>query len=345
MEIRSFAVLRRAKDIEFVKKSSKAKSPVEYETILRDMFIKTGSLFLGFVGEWKGNSTRFFAKCPNGHFATAVISNAIKGQGICSKCRALKTGNRSRKSENVALVEARQEADKRGTCEIVGFNGGYKNTSTPNLIVNCFIHGNYKVSMSNFISNSRGCPFCNGGIRKTEEDVLSAVMDAAAKRGDCEIVGFDGGYKNMYTHNLIVRCPIHGEYKTAVRYFLSKEVSCVSCSLKNNGYKPNKPCYIYVQKISGGVDAIKFGITSLEPETRLKHIKRTSKLNHEMVFVYEFSNGYKAADVERDIKKKYRDMMRFVPRDLMKNGYTETLSVDCLPFLLKDVKSLCNVNR
>ncbi|MBS8492468.1 hypothetical protein KEQ07_22930 [Escherichia coli] len=51
MEIRSFAVLRRAKDIEFVKKSSKAKSPVEYETILRDMFIKTGSLFLGFVGE------------------------------------------------------------------------------------------------------------------------------------------------------------------------------------------------------------------------------------------------------------------------------------------------------
>ena len=69
--------------------------------------------------------------------------------------------------------------------------------------------------------------------------------------------------------------------------------------------------------------------------------KRQSKLNHELVFQYRFEDGRKARDIENMVKESLKHMRGVVPRELMKDGYTETLPPDVLPTLLNEVKSLC----
>ncbi|EIN0005855.1 hypothetical protein LN984_003032 [Salmonella enterica] len=342
MDFRSFLVIRSGEEIEWIKNNHRAKSPVEYEVIIRKLASERGWLFIGFVGEWSRNTTKIAMRCDSGHITIPTIQNFLKGQG-CFVCRKVNNGNRCRKSELDALNDAKQEAEKRGDCEIVGFENGYKNTTTKNLVVRCFDHSEYKISLGNFVVNGRGCPKCNGGIKKSELDALNDAKQEAEKRGDCEVVGFENGYKNFRERNLIIRCFKHGEYKISMSNFYCGGCGCPDCA--THGYNKTKPGYIYIQKLSGATDAVKFGITNMTPRLRMNRQKLYSKLHHEMVFEWYFDDGEKAHDIEKQVKQKYRGLTCFVPRDLMEDGYTETISIDYLPVLLKDVKSLCNLHR
>ncbi|EEY7209863.1 hypothetical protein E8Z51_002264 [Escherichia coli] len=269
MEIRSFAVLRRAKDILWTDKGKRAKSPFDYESRLLDVAKNNGRLYLGFVGEWKGNTTRVLMKCKNGHYYTSTTNEFLTVNRGCKKCVDAKV----RFTEDQALERVRDEAKRRGNCEIVGFIGGYKLSGVKNLVVRCFEHGEFKISLNNFV-RGRSCPGC-----------------------------------------------------------------------KSSGYKTSRPGHIYIQKISGVCNAIKFGITNLSPEERMKQQQRKSILNHEMMFCWEFDDGRMAYLIENEIKRRFKGVVGVVPKEIMDDGFTETLPIEILPNFLKDVKSLCNEVR
>ena len=341
MEIRSIVVLRKAKDIEFVKRSNRAKSPSVFEEEVLKLAYKRNFMFLGFVGGWSGTATKIAMVCDNGHTYVCRVGVFLKGHG-CANCRNVANGNRNRKDGNSLLTEIKLEAESRGDCEIVGFDGGYKSIDTPNLIVRCFDHGEYKISPYNFLTLKRGCHECGGSKRKTEDVAIAEVEKEATERGDCEFVCFDGGYVNVITKNLVMDCHNHGEYKTSYSGFVYSKSGCPLCATK--GYKPGESAYIYVQKLSGGVDAIKFGITS-NTKKRMYNQATKSKLNHEMIFSYKFDKGMSARRVENEIKKKYREYTKYVSKDIMPDGYTETIPANLLTNFLKDVKSWCNIHR
>lgn len=343
MEIRSLVVLRRASDFYYVKVSGRAKSPDVYESSLIEIAKSHGREYLGFVGEWKGNKTKVLMKCENGHYFVATVHCFCIADRGCKKC----VDASIRFTEADALARAREEAHKRGDCEVVGFDGGYKLSGVKNLIIRCLKHGEYKISLNNFLCG-RGCPTCKltnaaDRVRKAEEDALTDVREKAVEYGECEIVGFENGYISAKTKNLLVKCFEHGLYRTSSDLFLNSGRGCSLCPC--GGFKFDKPGYIYVQKLSGELDAIKFGISNSLPKNRMKAQQYLSVLNHELVFSWFFDKGASAFEVERQIKKKYKGLTKFVPREMMKDGYTETLPGEIMPVFLKEVKSLCNLHR
>ncbi|HAN7646864.1 GIY-YIG nuclease family protein [Escherichia coli] len=411
--------IRFAADIEWIRRSAVAKSPFEWESSVVGELSKNGFVYKGFVMPFVGKKTKIAAEClEHGMWYSTSAEHVMSGQG-CPKCKAVKISKSRRKPEDVALQQAKDEATKRGDCEVIGFDGGYKTSNTKNLIVRCFVHGEYKTRLTDFITgygcircyhetigdrckkpedvalqqakdeatkrgdcevigfdggyrganvtnliircfvhgtykvrlsnflHGRGCKKCAAekssiAQRKSNETALQQAKDEATKRGDCGVIGFDGGYKNYSTKNLIIRCFVHGEYKISLANFL-KGVGCASCM--ECGYQSKKYGYVYVQKIEGAVNAIKFGITNRDPFVRMKEHDKKSKMTHEMVFFWGSENGEHAQIIERTIKERFKDFTGAVPRELMKDGFTETLPIEILPNFLKDVKSLCNEVR
>ncbi|HBB3023087.1 TPA: hypothetical protein KAB41_004396 [Escherichia coli] len=68
---------------------------------------------------------------------------------------------------------------------------------------------------------------------------------------------------------------------------------------------------------------------------------KKSKIEHELIFSCRFDDGRKPLDIETMIKRAFKDKIGVVCRDLMPDGFTETLPPDVLLPLLNEVKSIC----
>ncbi|EAY4638210.1 hypothetical protein R321_00565 [Salmonella enterica] len=341
MEIRSAVEI-----INTVKIHKNSKSPLVYEQEAIALYSEKKLIYRGFVGEWKGNRTRVAMTCePCGHDFDAMIDSVLRISG-CPKCGRKKAASALRTSEQTALNESREIAKQRGRGEIVvGFVDGYKNQQTRNLVVKCKIHDEYTTSLTHF-KGGCGCPECkrtsiSNKHRKPEEAALMEAREKAEKRGRGEIVvGFDGGYKNSHTRNLIIICPEHGKYCTDLSHFLSGR-GCKECN--THGYRTIDAGEIYIQKLihEGEFIGVKFGITNKTSEQRMSVQSKKSMLDHELVFSYRFENGKTPLDIETMIKQTFKDHMGVVSREIMPDGFTETLPVEMFPVLLANVKSMC----
>ncbi|EEZ1009351.1 hypothetical protein ABIX84_002234 [Escherichia coli] len=317
MEIRSIVVLRKAKDIEFVKRAS-AKPPTDFEYRAIKIASERGYTYLGFVGDWKGRLTKCLISCDSGHYFTIPVTEFIRGHG-CGKC----AGNQKR-TEEQALREAHAEAKKRGDCVVVGFDGGYRGCDFKNLNVECMFHSTFKTSLLNFLRDVK-CPTCAGNQKRTEEQALREAIDIAIKCGTFEVVGFDGGYKTVNTNNLVCRCYEHGEVRTSLTNILRKDIG-LGCCVGVGGYDKNKPGYFYIQNLSGAY--VKFGITNHVPEKRMSRQQSTSKYVHSLVTSRYFDDGNDAFELERLIKKTFP--IKVVTKDYLPDGYTETVNISAL---------------
>lgn len=76
----------------------------QYATLCKRAAEKLGHTFAGFVGEWKGNTTKISMVCDtHGEWATGIIADLInKGKG-CPRCMADATGLRSTKPDETMI--------------------------------------------------------------------------------------------------------------------------------------------------------------------------------------------------------------------------------------------------
>ncbi|HBV8109810.1 TPA: hypothetical protein MD657_000827 [Escherichia coli] len=226
----------------------------------------------------------------------------------------------------------------------LGFIGVWDGNMTKAAFV-CEDNHVFTKRLNDCFKKSFGCSCCGNNrqankVRKTEETALKEAREVAKSVGYGEIVShFEGGYKGCLVKNLIVICPFHGERRTTHANFI-KGTRCRKCGI--HGYRPKDPAYFYVQVISGAVSAIKFGITNRDPIVRMKQHKRGSKLNHELVYHCRFDDGSKPLALEDMVKERFKGLTGYVSKDMMKDGYTETLSIEFLNPFLSEVKSLCS---
>ncbi|EAX9218880.1 hypothetical protein K9D52_000782 [Salmonella enterica] len=239
------------------------------------------------------------------------------------------------------------DVSRKHKMKFIGFVGEWRGNMTFALM-RC-TDGHYFVKRLNDCFKTRfGCSKCGAlrqasKVRKPEEMALQEARDVAEKAGHGEVVShFEGGYKGCLVKNLVVLCPVHGKRLTTHTNFV-KGGGCRKCCM--HGYRPSSPGHVYVQRITGQMDAIKFGITNRDPRVRMKQHKRGSKLNHELVFHWLFEDGTKAFDIEAILKSKYKEQCQYVPKELMNDGYTETIPPTLMKDFLKDVKNLCNEAR
>ncbi len=338
MEIRS------AVEIEFVKKGARAKSPVEYGVEVEKICQEKGYTFNGFVMPWNGIYTRVSLTCNHDKNEWAVsMNNFLRGTG-CTVC-----GVRQTKQKQLLSVEAAVEqmnvALTASSVTFSRFDGEWQGTNKTKVILNCHKHGDFNGGLFfNVKRKGAKCPVCHTSGRAVTEAHARMRVIEKCKEYNYEFLGWVGEYKGVYGLYLRLKCLAHGVVWDTTEYTSFVNGSARGCSAcADYGYRQHRPGYIYIQKLTG-VDfgAIKFGITNRNPELRMKEHAKHSKLKHEMIFNWYFEDGRKAFDIEREIKNRWQCKTKAVKKELMEDGYTETLPAEILPSFLKEVKTLCN---
>ncbi|EAP8925867.1 hypothetical protein HXQ92_003685 [Salmonella enterica] len=340
--------IRFANDINWVKNNSRAISPREFEIRIIDLCKEINYEFLGFYGEWKGIKTKLVLKCNEGHvYNTATIDGFIGSGRRCPECKKINLAKKK-----IRAISPEEYTSRLNTVcledgyTFIGFYGEWKGNETK-VIMQCPHGHEYNTTTINSFLGGVRCPHC-------KRDMLIARNTISVEEYNenienvCSSIGYvyHGiiGEWNGYNTKIALTCSAGHSFKTAsIRSFLYNGSRCPCCA--NYGYNVAKAGYLYVQRVTGEVDAIKFGITNRKPEQRMRqHINR-SKLNHELVFFMKFEDGQKALDVETRIKQIWKEKTGYVSRELMEDGFTETLPAEIMNGFLKDVKSLCNLAK
>ncbi|ECK3406245.1 hypothetical protein FRH79_19395 [Salmonella enterica] len=192
------------------------------------------------------------------------------------------------------------------------------------------------------LRRGKGCPNCKKISLSTKKTVsLSSFEDDLNKLEDLKgytYCGVVGEWKGIFASRVKFSCENKKEWVVNANLVLRGR-RCPCCTTWG-GYKTAKPGYFYIQKLSGDVDAVKFGITNVSVKERMSRQKNKSKLDHELVFSHYFEDGSKALKIEKMIKTHFKDQLGAVSRELMTDGFTETLPIEVLPSLVNNVKSI-----
>ncbi|WP_097758711.1 GIY-YIG nuclease family protein [Escherichia coli] len=288
-------------------------------------------IFVGFDGGYKGanNKTRLHLICDNGHEYKPLFKNFVYAGVRCGRCAGKSAYEIDDIKKNIDQV--------RGNHVFIGIVGDWKGTNHSIIKMCCPNNHEYEIAYRNFVINGNRCAVCSGNKRLSEVDAIEKIDSV---RGDHEFVGFVSGYVNN-SSKIIMKCVCGHQYTVTFTNFM-KGRRCAKCA--SHGYNIGKSGHLYVQHIPE-VNAIKIGITNRAPEQRKRQHELESKLEHRIVFSWEFEDGSKAKRIEDEFKRKYKDRMKFVSKEVMPDGWTETLPADILPTFLKEVKSMCNIEN
>lgn len=339
MEIRSAA------SIEWVRKTTTAISPMEFEETVKSICVEKGYIYNGFVMPWDGSKTKISLTCPeHGTWNTTSIIKLKSGRS-CPGC------GRENNLKAIRVPESVLVDNVNAKCEIFGYTFlGFvdKPSARANLRLKCNKHNHVweNTNYNNFMKprSIGGCPLCERefNINRFSLDlttVMQRINDVCATKG-YEFVDFVDGWHGNESW-LRVKCLEHNEIGE-VRYndFIGKETSEPCCKCRKYGFMSGKAGRFYIQTLDDKY--VKFGITNKETRQRIAQQQRKSKFNHKLVYEAEFPDGSKALELENLVKKTFNT--KVVPRDEMMDGWTETLRVEDLPILLKVTKTFINMN-
>ncbi|EGP2823688.1 hypothetical protein IYQ61_000375 [Salmonella enterica] len=292
----------------------RSKHPSHYENTASDKLAERGYIYLGFE-EYKGSYSKIGYKCQEGHIVSAMYGHIMKGFGcaVCAK-RAKKTSD-----------EIINGIDGVDGYKFLRFASEKTSGNTAKVEALCPNGHTILTNYNKFVTAGYRCQECCGRKKLTTEEMISTIKAVNPEntfiRFDC-----DGEPKNNKV-KLVLKCKHDHIFKPTYNGYTTKQTGCKACS--EFGYNYQGGGYIYVQKLTGEIDAIKFGITSKTPEHRMLRQHYKSELNHELVFSHYFSSAKTASALELKIKHHFADKLRYVPKELVRDGYTETLPPDC----------------
>ena len=156
--------------------------------------------------------------CPiHGEFLQSP-GNHLSGAG-CPECGRIRTINSRRLTTEEFIKRAREiHGDKYDYSKV-----NYINSITPVTII-CPVHGEFKQRPDNHIFGKTGCPYCNGGMKYTQEEFIKRAKEVHGDKYDYSKVN----YIDSITPVTII-CPIHGEFEQKPVYHLSGN-GCSMCS-------------------------------------------------------------------------------------------------------------------
>lgn len=213
----------------------------------------------------------------------------------------------------------------------------------------CSLHGTQYTSYDSFVNRGSGCPSCYGNKKNTKEQA-SIVLKNLCDESGYKFIGFVGEYINSYSE-FVYECPRHGKNTVLYYSFVNNGCRCPKCN--GQGYQKDKPGTFYIVEWTNekGVVWLKFGITGEEnPESRMKkqayeHKKNIGEiLNYKIKFMKRWDDGSIAMSVENEFKNIQKEVGMFCDKNMMWDGYTETISIDSINLVEKYVKHL-NLNN
>jgi hypothetical protein len=176
----------------------------------------------------------------------------------------------------------------------------------------------FSVKPNNLMSG-HGCPECHriklGFLFSTGRDgYIAKFKEIHRDRYDYSTVG---EFKNC-KQKVDVTCYEHGIFKITPDNHVQGK-GCPLCG--KSGYQPQRSGIFYILKVSDNV--IKFGITN-DIERRLKELSKRNSYNLEVLYKFEFDDGYIAQTIESEVYRDSSIIRNVVSKADMPSGYVET---------------------
>lgn len=250
------------------------------------------------VDEYITANTKITFKCINNHIWKTKPNDILNGHG-CPSCAGLKK-------------LTKEEINSRLTTRSVRLIGEYKSMNTKSLFT-C-ANGHFWMSKPSNVINGKNCKQCRFVWDKT----------AINKKLNHDQKGFAliGEYHNYMTP-VEFQCSKGHVWKAALSNVFKQEnpSGCPTCA--KYGFDVNKPAIGYVLKYGS---FIKYGITHNLDQRLYRHKKAGA---FELIFTNKFESGYLAKSWEEKMRQSFGG--NYVTKDVMENGFTETLPINILP--------------
>lgn len=255
------------------------------------------------IGEYLGSHVKTLFRFNCGHEIGAKPAMVLRGVG-CNECR-------KRTNEDINL-----ELSDRGIVMI----GEYKNIHAS--VKFRFPCGHENISSPNNILRGSGCIKC---LRQSK--IRSRVeIDNELMIRDIRLIG---QYLGIMTKTEF-QCLNNHKWITTPNSVLNEKTGCPECA-EYGGYKSHLPGWVYIIKFA---NFIKYGITN-NPDRRVADHKRTSG-DFEIILLKKYEDGTVPLLMEKSIKNTHGG--KFVTKETMSNGWTETLPLSSLTSVLSQLQ-------
>lgn len=274
---------------------------------VRERQIKTlaeadGYSFVGWVGEYRNVHSRIRILCPTHGTWDVMIHSFVNLSSRCKGCQAV---NRSLNARTPRLVREKQikEIAANDGYKFVGWTNGYQNQNSK-AVITCAIHGDWSVSVTNFINSERRCPGCgiesNADIRRIpQRDRENEMVNIAAADG-YNFVGWLTEYSGVGSR-AVIACPYHGQWDVTVVTFVFAGSRCPSCAV--TGYQPSK-CGTLYALLSECKTMVKIGISNV-PRDRYATLKRKTPFKFTVHRQLHCEDGSQPPILEREFHNAF----------------------------------------
>lgn len=231
------------------------------ERQLKKLANADGYTFIGWVDVYRNVHSRIRILCPShGTWDVTVHSFA----SLSSRCKGCQAVNRSLNARTPQITREKQITELAASdgYMFVGWVNGYKNQNSK-AVITCATHGDWSVSVTNFINSERRCPRCgiesNADLRRIPQHDREKQLTNAASSDGYSFVGWLTNYSGVDSRAIMV-CPFHGEWSVSAVNFLFAGSRCPSCAV--TGYQPSKYGTLYALLSDCGT-MVKIGISNV----------------------------------------------------------------------------------
>jgi len=209
------------------------------ERQLRELAEADGYTFAGWVDGYKNNKSKVAVDCPSHGRWDVELKSFVLYDSRCSACKGKRLVSRFDREQQIADVAVVNGWLYEGV--IGDFIGVFSK-----IRLTCPVHGEWTTTINSIVNNKRGCGGC--GINKrsmtrtVDKDVRERQIRTIAKKGGYSFVRFEREYEGVFS-NVIIRCPVHGEWSVSLDNFINQGTGCVACGIISRAASRRIPQY------------------------------------------------------------------------------------------------------
>ncbi|HGA5124877.1 TPA: hypothetical protein ACISXB_003338 [Salmonella enterica subsp. enterica serovar Javiana] len=337
-------MLKQAHEIEFIKGSPIAKSPLDHERDMKRVFEENNvnPVIVGYVMPWNGVYTKVVLDYGFGiveertiHHVKRGIENAVQKLTLRRELKEAITKSLKAVSDDLEFVEFMPKTKNshhihyKARNAITGKSKIYvarKHDKESFVSILTPQHLKRDTSLDGTLAFAKDIPFVKYHNKsKTPEEAEQLVLERC-KDINATFNGFILPFTRYFDAKISITINETGETKTlCAKGFVEGTISGLGRTRArvNSGYmNDGHPTWFYLVKL--GDSHIKYGI-SCDVERRFKEHKRNCTLPITLLESYFFEDGYYANLMEEEVAKRFTTNV--ISKKVFKSGYSETLDI------------------
>ena len=181
------------------------------------------------------------------------------------------------------------------------------------------------------------CPHCCNRAKLTKDVINARIKNRNITLLDEPI--------NTITKSSFLCGSCNNIWNTKIDCVINSGSGCPYCAKR--GFSPNKKGCLYINRIfcKDGKQGLKFGITNGDHNQRSsKHVAKSNS-SYSTISVYHHLDGQIIKNLEKSIKNRFKNQVKYLSKEELPDGYTETLPIECLAELILFVENFAQFER